>query len=228
MTFADLLSEVAAQAGDTSAAFRVQARRWLNFTRAYIADRAEWRTALNADVTITTAAATTDGLYSLTGYERVSGDYLYDETNEYPILPESLSALQAHDPDKSVTGNPEWWADAGVDSDDNRQIYLWPIPDGAYVIRYAGYEVLTDIGEDDEQLSVDPFFGELTPWSPCLMAGLRYHMDLDNNEDAVQIAMQLKVFEGHIKRRKAKNSAAPHIGLRLANVRSRRRQSGLI
>lgn len=222
MTFADLLNEVAAQAGDDGAAFRTQARRWLNYVRADIADLGDWRTAFNADVELTTSSATTSGLYVTTGYERISGKYLYDETNEMPLASQSFSEMQARDPDKSVTGNPQFWADAGVDSNDNRQIYLWPIPDGTYTIRYAAYKVLTEISESDETLTTDPYFGDIVPWAATFFAGLRYYMSVDDNEDIAQSELQERKFHKKIRQRLKKNSVSPHAAQQMAAIRSYR------
>ena len=46
MTFGDLLDQIAENADDDTSTFRTSARRWLNLTRSYIADRSLWRTAL--------------------------------------------------------------------------------------------------------------------------------------------------------------------------------------
>jgi len=220
MTFGDLLDEIAAQAGDESGTGRAQARRWLNLTRSYIADQAQWRSAFTADATFTTAAATTDGLYALSGYSSVSGDYLYDETNLLPIQFESFAALNAIDPDKTTTGQPSYWSDAGMDSNGLRRIFLWPIPDSAYTIRYAAYKDLSDIAAGNETLTLDPYFGPIPPWQSTFLAGLRYYMDLDSNEQPQQIALQKMVFDQQIKQRKRGNTVAPHAGGTLSRKRS--------
>jgi hypothetical protein len=159
--------------------------------------------------TFDTAAATTDGLYSLTGYEHLIHDNLWDTTNETTINHESYSTLQGIDPNKETTGPPEYWADAGVDTNDERQIYLWPIPDGTYTVRFSGYKKLTDLGESDDTLDKDPFFGLISPWSACFASGMRYYQDLNNNEDANQAALQLNIFNRLIRDRKATNMIAP-------------------
>ena len=220
MTFGDLLDQAAHDAGDTDGDYRTNARRWLNLTRAYIADRAQWRWAFDAVATFDTSAATTSGLYSLTGYERVSGDLLYDETNNVPLHAEAFAVLQALDPDKSTTSSPTWWADAGTDSSGNRRIYLWPVPSATYRIRYAGYRALSDVGESQDDLSTDPYFGPILPWSPALASGIRYYQDLNNNEDATQIFAQKTVFDKLITSRRSNNEVSPHAGLDLRNVRS--------
>lgn len=212
MTFSDLLDETAAQAGDESGTHRAQARRWLNLIRSYTADQALWRTAFVANATLTTAAATTDGLYAISGYSNVSGDYLYDETNLLALEFESFAALRAIDPDKTTTGPPSYWSDAGVDDNGVRQIFLWPIPDSAYTIRYAAYKDLGDIASGDEGLTVDPYFGPIAPWQSTFMAGLRWQMDLDNNEDPNQVALQKMEFDKQIRQRKRGNTVAPNAG----------------
>lgn len=222
MTFATLLDQVAGDAGDAGGSYRSDARRWLNIVRSYVADKAKWRSAFDADVNITTAAATTDGLYSIgSGYDYISGRYLYDETNDRFIDHESFATLNAIDAAKSTTGPPSWWSDAGVDSSGVRQIYLWPIPDAAYTIRFAGYKLFTDITESNDEDTADPFFGPLATWSACLSAGLRYQHDLNNNEDVQQIALQLKTFEMLITQRRRSNAVDTTSVMQLENVKSR-------
>jgi len=220
MTHADLINEVVAQAGDSGATYRAQVIRWYNLVRSHIADQGRWRTAFDPDTTITTSSATTDGIYSLTGYETVSGDFMYDETNEAVLRYSPFSSLNATDPNKDTTGNPEFWSDAGVDSSGNRQVYFWPIPDGTFTIRYAAYKLLTAIESTDETDTVDDYFGPIAPWAACFQAGLRYHMALDDNEDAMSIQSAWAAFNRLIAARRATNSVSPQGSFSLANVRS--------
>ena len=227
MTYGELLSEIAAQAGDTSSRFRTQARLWLNLSRAHIADEANWRTAFVADVPLTTVADT--ALYKLreydsvlgtyTYFEAISGQYIYDETNTKPIEYQPFSELQAIDPNQEVTGQADYWGDAGVESIEGgiaptyaRQIYLWPIPDSAYTLRYPAYKRLDDVDSSMEGNSNDVYFGPVLPWSHTFMSGMRYFMDMDNNESAEQIALQRRAFTDAIRLRKKNNTLAPHAG----------------
>jgi hypothetical protein len=218
MTFGELLDSIAFDAADTDGAYRTRALTWLNLARSHASNFAMWRSAIDPDVELTTAAATTDGLYSITGgYDQISGSFLYDETNENTIRHESFATLNAVDQAKETVAEPDWWADAGHDSNGDPQIYLWPVPDGTYTIRLAAYKTVTDI--TDEDLAVDPYFGPLAPWAPAIMAGIRYYADLNNNETPQQSVAQLQVFERMVKLRARKNGANTGT-LKLKNVRS--------
>ena len=220
MTFGDLLDQAAHDAGETDGEYRTNARRWLNLTRSYIADKTQWRWAFNAAASFDTSAATVSGFYSLSGYERISGDLLFDETNNIPIKHEAFAVLRGMDPDKSVLSSPTYWADAGTDSNGDRQIYLWPVPSATYTISYPGIRALTDVVESQLTLDIDPYFGPIMPWAHAFTAGIRYFQDLNNNEDATQIFAQLTVLEKRIDSRKRNNGVSPHAGLELQNVRS--------
>lgn len=215
MTFSDLLEQVAFDSDDASGDYRTAALRWLNLARSHIASSGLWRTAIDADVELTTSAATTTGLYILSGYDHLVNDWMYDETNDEVIEYESFGRINALDSGKDVTGNPKWWGDAGVDSNGFKQIYLWPIPDGTFTIRYAGYKTLTDITGSQSTLSLDPFFGNVAPWGSCFAAGMRYYHDLNTNEDPNQIAIQRNIFMQEIAARRRHNDIARASGLRL-------------
>lgn len=219
MTVKDILDQIVFDSDDDDGKFRTAALRWFNLVRAYIAQKGEWRSAMVADATLTTAAATTDGLYILDGYEHLVHDWMWDETNENVIRHESYDVLNALDVDKSTTDFPAWWADAGVDTNGAKQIYIWPVPDGAYTIRYAGYKLLTDLVSTDENLSTDPFFGPINRWGPTFTAGLRYYYDMNNHEDANIAMAQKQIFDMMIRQRRSEERIARTSGLRLKNVR---------
>lgn len=205
MTVSDLLDQITFDSGDAGSEYRTAARRWLNLTRAYIADQAMWKSALDPTPTITTAAATTSGLYSLTGYEFVASSTIYDETNETVLTMDSLARLSEIDPGKETTGKPSHWADAGMDSSGDRQLYIWPVPDDTYTIRYNGYKRLTGLTANDDNDTEDPFFGPIMPWSACFTAGLRYFHDLNNNDDINAVMRSQIAFDKQITRKKTQN-----------------------
>ena len=121
--------------------------------------QARWRTAMVADDTFTTTSATK--LYSLIGlassqkYEHLTSQWLWDVTNNGFISVDTLGLLNSIDNDQSVTGPPTKWADAGADSNQVKQIYLWPIPGGTYTIRFAAYKLLSDVTSSDDDASND-------------------------------------------------------------------------
>jgi hypothetical protein len=228
MTFSDLLDDAARLAGDDSSQYRIGARTWLNLARSYIADSAQWKSAFRPEAQIVTAASTTSGLYALVQgsitYEHIFGDFLYDETNNTPIKGMSFTSLQAEDSDQSNTGSPDFWADAGIDSKGRRQIYLWPIPDGAYTIRFPAYIRLADITEGEETTDLDSFFGPVNEWSACFRAGLQYYHDLDDAE--MDATITLGRFERAIKMRKKNNELSPHMKIRAGVVRTTHIRTG--
>lgn len=211
MTIEELLDQAANDAGDNSTAFRNSARRWLNLARSYIADRHRWRAAVRTTATLSTAAST--ARYALTdassnNYERVISDIIYNQTNDTNVFYQDLQTLLAVDPDQDEEGTPSWWADAGSDSSGNRLIQFYPIPDAVYVMNFAGYLKITDITSADDTLSVDPFYGPISPWASCFAAGLRYYQDLNNNESDSRTEIQRRVFEQQIRNRRMTDNTA--------------------
>jgi hypothetical protein len=220
MTVKDLLDQIAGNADDDSPSFRAAALRWLNLTRSYIADTCMWRTAYDPAATVATSATVTDGLYDIGSYEHISGSTMYDETNRRVILHESDATLQTIDSDKSTTGPPSWWSDAGFNTSTNqRQVYFWPIPDGTFTIRFAGYRLLSDIGTLESRAN-DEYFGPINPWAATFVAGMRYFHDLDNNEDVNQQAIQLRTFDRMIEQRRKTNELSPTSSLMLLPLRT--------
>ena len=212
MKISDLLDQMEANSGDDGGQYRNDARRWLNFTRSEIANAALWKMALRPEATFTTAAATTSGLYSLadssessSGFEFIAGDKLFDQTNESPIFHESLGTTAEIDAAKGTDGPPTWWSDAGATSVGVRQVYLWPVPDGTYTILFHGYRMLSDIAAADDDKTADDFFGPISPWGACFIAGMRYYHDLNNNEEVNQMLIQERKFQKTIRRRLTQN-----------------------
>jgi hypothetical protein len=222
MTFKTLIDVIVSRSGDDSGTYREQIRNWLNLTRSIAASQHTWRSSVDSTLSITTAADTTSGIYSLgSNVEYVVGSYLYDETNNNVISHESLADTQLIDVDKDTTGDPDWWADAGMNSSGNRLIYLWPIPDGTYTIRFTGLKRITDIEEGDESLTVDPYFGPLSPWAGALEAGLDYYYRKDNGEEVNGELVADRMFMRAIKDRKRAEGAGGNARIRLQNVRQR-------
>lgn len=218
MTVQDLLDQSRRSADDNSDDYEAAALRWLNLVRSDVASKARWRDATVID-TFTTDTRST-GLYALIGYEHVVDDWMFDETRENTIRYTSFPRLGAADPKQVVVGPSDQWSDAGVNSDDERQIYLWPVPDGAYVIRFRGYKSLKDLVAGDKESSVDPFFGKISEWGACFSAGLRYYHELDDNESAESIMVSLKTWRDSIETRKTVNKITVNSSIRMRNIRT--------
>lgn len=221
MTIGSLLDQVAGNADDNSASYRAAARRWLNLTRSHIASRATWRSALAQDTFETIAATSLYPLVGVTGiqYEAVHGDRLFDQTSSLALQFVGLQQIDEQDPERTVTGAPTVWADAGMDTSGRRQVFLWPTPDSILTVQFWGFRILEDLNETQEGLAVDPYFGPVAPWAAAFAAGLNYFQYLDNNEDGISIQSALRNFERLIRTRKSTNTIAPVAGLMPMNVR---------
>lgn len=224
MTFDDILDNAAYDAGDDSAEYRAAALRWLNATRGYIRISGTWRSAFRESVDVSTAVSTptvalVDGSSNL--YEGVYGQYIYNTTNDTTLVLDTQASLRSADPDRATTGPPTWWADAGFNSSGQRLISLFPVPEAVYTLNFSGYMRLTDISSSATTLSEDPYFGPVLNWMSTLMAGLRYHHNLNNNESGEQILISQRMFENEIKRQKLADSLTPSAVISGRNIRGR-------
>jgi len=223
MTVQELLDQAKRSADDDSDDYEAAALRWLNLVRSGVASKARWRDATKTDKFTTDSRAS--GLYALVGYEHVVDDWMFDETRQNVITYTSNPRLGAADPQQIVTGPPNHWSDAGVNDEDEPQIYLWPIPEGNYTIRFRGYKSLKDLGTSDKILEVDPFFGKLSEWAACFSAGLRYYHDLDDNDSAEAIMLSLKTWQDTIETRRTVNKVNVNSAIRMRNTRTGGRNS---
>ena len=194
MTYKDLLDTLVIDAGDTGTTYRINAMRWLNLARQDSVARGSWKSAKNASGSFTTDAGNTSGIYTLIGIDEVIGGELYDTTHHNVINRDTDNVLQRMDVGLDETGPPVLWSDAGMSSAGEKQIRLWPVPLEAIEIVYTGTKALTDITENQELLTVDPYFGPLTACGSMLQAGLRFYHDLNNNEDVSTIGRSQTTF----------------------------------
>jgi len=206
MTYDDIITQTVFDAGDTSTDYTTAALRWVNMTRNKIAARGPWQSEVRSNIYFTTAAATTTGIYVLQDqnsnkYSGLKSDSLFDKTNEQTLRHESLATTWELDHDRTTTGKPNWWADAGLDSNGEKTVQLWPVPSGTYEIYFIGKPKLADI--TDTSVSVDPYFGPVLDWSEVMSEGVRLFHDLNDNSDPAQIVYQRKAFDEAIKVRKA-------------------------
>jgi hypothetical protein len=220
MKVSDLLDNVARTADDDSDEFRAAALRWLNLVRAHVAERARWKGSIRVD-TFSTSSSNTTGLYALSRYSHLAESRLYDVTNKQPILHESHALLNEIDAAKETTGPPSWWGDAGSDGRGDRMLYLWPIPDGTFTIRFTGQSNLVDLESADEDATIDPYFGRLSFWADVFDEGLQYHRLRDTNENAEQTLAQLRIFDRFIDGKKMVDRVSPTVSIELKNIRQR-------
>lgn len=112
--------------------------KFVNDAKREVADSYEWD-AFNTAVTITTVADQYTG-YSLTGSGvRFKILNVINTSRYYPLEPWSHTQL---DIEAFGTANPQKttpfrYVFGGVDSNGDAQIKFWPIPDGAYNIRFS-------------------------------------------------------------------------------------------
>ncbi len=210
MTVGDLLDQVAFDAVDLEGDYRTAALRWLNLLRADMAAKGPWRGALDPVATITTAAATTTGIYAITGYTMVASEWMFDETTRFPVQYDSRAVVGFADPKKTVFGPPRIWTDAGASSTTGEyQVQLWPIPQDTRTIRFPAWRRLADLTSAQEALTVDPYFGFITEFQHVFEAGLRYHHDKNANESAQQIFGQRGVYKNALDQAFKSNRVSP-------------------
>lgn len=221
MTVANLLDHIVHGADDSTGEYRTAVLRWLNLCRSEAYGETSWVTAVQPDATISTSAAQTDGLYELDDHEHVVHPRMWDETNEDTLKYESYSALQSIDPNKQTTGPPTYWSDAGIENttSGDRVLYLWPIPDATYVIRFSGYRKYKDLLSSEESLTTDPIFGDVGAWGSAFAAGMRYYQDSDNNESVNQTVVQERRWRRLLRGMKSRNGVLPNVAMGLADVR---------
>lgn len=224
MTYDDIIAHLAFDSGDNSSDYSMAVLRWINATRGYIANNGPWETTKRSNIYFTTAAATTTGIYVLQDqdnnkYDGMASDSMFDNTNELTIRHVNLAATWELDQDRSTTGQPTFWSDAGLDTNGDRQVQLWPVPDGAFDIYFIGRAKITDI--TDSSVDTDPYFGPILPWSPVFLEGVRYFHDLSNNENYIQIRLQRKAFDQAIKSRKKTESLTVSSSLQFEPVNAR-------
>lgn len=206
MQIGELLDQLAHDSGDPSGDFRTAALRWLNLTRSEISARRRWKTALDPNAQIVTNPQTTTGIYPITGYEFVASIHMTNVTSSRLLRYCDLEVLQVNDPDKDDTGDPDFWADAGMSSDGVRQVLLWQRPSAEFTIEFIGYRSLTDITSSALTAEVDAFFGPVLRWSNCFVAGMRkYHAWNDDQGRGSEAEM---VFEKYYKQMAAADMAA--------------------
>jgi len=199
MTYKDLIDTLVRDSGDEGAAYRTNAYRWLNLVRQEAARRGSWSSGKDSVATFDTDPIATDGIYAITGYESVSGDEMYDVTNDGVIRRDTENTLKAFDANENENGPPTLWADSGISATGEVQVRFWPIPAEIITIGFLGTKALTDITSAQEAVAVDPFFGALSSIGAMLQAGLRYYHDLNNNEDYVQVRGSKSAFFDAIK-----------------------------
>jgi len=205
MTYGDIMANAGFDAGDTSADYQTAVLQWVNTVRNMIYVRGPWASTVRSNVSFTTSAATTSGIYTLQDesgnkYTSLASDSMFDQTNEQTIRHESLARTWEVDHARTTPGSPSWWADAGLSTDGDKQVQLWPVPNGTYVIIFIGRPRMVDITSTG--VSVDPYFGQINQWAEVLTEGVRIYHDINNNESASQIVYQRRAFEAAIKLKK--------------------------
>ena len=199
MTYKDLIDALVRDSGDAGSGYRENAFRWLNFSRQEAAARGTWKSAKNSGATLTTSGSNLTGVYELTGFDCVTSDEMYDETNDCVIRRDTEHTLRAFDANLNQFGFPTLWADSGMTVLGEVQVRFWPIPNAAFTIGFLGSRALTDITSANEAVSIDPFFGALSTVGAMLQSGLRYYHDMNNNEDAAQVGTSKSRFYAAIK-----------------------------
>lgn len=221
MTYRDIIDTVVRDSGDPGSAYRVNAYLWLNLARQEAAVRGDWKSAKNSEATFDTDPLVTEGIYPVAGYDSIHGDEIYDQTSDCVISRDVENTLKALDANRNEFGPPMLWADAGMTVLGEKQIRLWPIPNGVFTIGFIGSKLLIDVTTANEDVSVDAYFGPLSTVGAMLQKGLRVYHDINNNEDAGQIERSKSSFYAAIKLYGGKSGADSVASSRLKPVNRR-------
>jgi hypothetical protein len=226
-TFLELYEQVGRDFGYTSTTseWLNKCRQWINSVRSDIKEAKVWSFGKNQTARLQTDVSVTNGIYSLKDtasnvfYSTVLNEMMYDETTNLPVQHEASSASQISDPKRQVTGPPMIWGNAGLDDDGHSLIWLWPIPADTRLIRFEGEKELSDITSADDKRTIDAYFGRLSEWRSCFIAGLDYYARKYNNEDARWVMGSRGIFRSKIKRMAARDRVSGAAAMRLRNVR---------
>lgn len=223
MTFRDLLDMAVLDAGDPSPDFRTNARRWLNLVRAFVSQQATWSAALTASTFAYSQNA--NGVFTLTGFDRVLGQELYDMTGNYPVKPALPEDIWQFDPNHNDFGPPAMWSAAGRDTDGSAKIQLYPIPSLTGTMGFFGAKLIADLTDADDDSSVDAYFGcPVNSMAQVFKAGLRYHYEIFNDEAEAQgpnVQAAEQRFMNQIRLRHARENPAGQQASRLQIVNRR-------
>lgn len=222
MTFKDILDTIVVDAGDTGTNYRANALLWLNLARQDAVAKGSWKSAKNSAASLTTTVDNTEGIYVLTGFDEIIGGELYDVTHNGVVVHDTENTLLRMKVTPQLSGNPVLWADAGMSASGEKQIRLWPVPADITVLNFLGTKVLTDITADDEDLTIDPFFGALSGVGSMLRAGLRYYHDLNNGEDTATTQTSLARFDKMIELLSAQSGIDANSGTQMEPVNRQR------
>ncbi len=230
----ELLDQVAFDAGDFSAAYRNNSRTWLNLARAYIANQGFWRTALNGEGEINVSGANTNGIYALKDastpaaqvWAFVEGDTLVDVTDNRILTYQDPQTLMATDPNLDYQNSPLHWTDKGYNSSGEPQIMLYPRPTVATTIKGSLYKQFASVDENQDDETIDPYFGPVDDWAHCFAEGLRYYKEQDENE--IGTNQQWLRFTTWVEQRKRKQGIASVVTHRLRNLRHPERRHAYI
>jgi len=135
--YTDLIAAIQDQFDDSSAGTTSSIRRLISQKLDSIYSRGKWP-FLQKTGTITTVASTE--AYSLASDYSIGGLYdVFDETNL-----RRLQAAAVRDKDEvfaglTTSGSPQWYYLWGVDDSNIQKMNFYPIPSGAYTIKYRYY-----------------------------------------------------------------------------------------
>jgi len=224
VTYDDITAHFAFDSGDDGSDYQIAVLRWINATRAYIANNGPWESTKRSNIFFQTAVATTTGIYILQDqssnkYESMASDSMFDKTNKLTIRHEGLATTWELDHARTNTGPPNFWADAGLDVNGERQVQLWPIPGGTFDIYFIGRPKLLDV--TDTSISTDTYLGPISSWFAVLLEGVRYYHDLNNNENHLQVRLQRNAFDKAISSRKKTESLTVTSSVRLEPINTR-------
>lgn len=156
--------------GESSGTVRDMFKEWINEGQQDIATRYLWPfLEKSTPGAITTAAD--DDTYSLASDVAVLYD-LYDTTNYRKLRYITNADFDKLYPNPSATGAPYLYRLLG-ESETLKQVVLYPIPAGAYTLRYKYYKRLSDLSEPDEESGIPSQYHRLLKWYALKMFWLK-------------------------------------------------------
>ena len=153
---------------ETSTTFKNAARDYLNIITKEVSSRAKWFWMFKASTFTVTSGTQTYSLASDVA-EPLS---FRNKTEDHVMLIISSQALDASDPDHSITGDTSYVVIDGINSSTGYvQVALYPKPTNSTdVIAYRYYAFIPDFDSDDDADSLDVYMPPII--QPALIFGI--------------------------------------------------------
>lgn len=126
---------------------------FVNDAKRIIEGRWNW-SANRSEITVTTASS--DKLYSLTGFGQ-DGKVLtaYNSSGNSRLIEKPQAWMdRQNNTGQAVTGTPEYFCYRSVDGSDDTQIEVYPTPDGVHTLKFYCYTYQSDLTDNTDDLNI--------------------------------------------------------------------------